>query len=68
MARRRSVIDCIFCGARGVQRGREDVLPVWLAGKLSYRAQQFHPNTPTTYRNYSYGRLTEFQKDMTVGT
>lgn len=59
----RSFIDCTFCGDKGVQRGQEDVLPLWLAKKLAYTAEQLHPGTKPSYVNYGYKNLADFQAD-----
>jgi hypothetical protein len=63
----RHKIDCIFCGDNGVQRGREDVFPVWLANKLAHVAEQHHPGLGPEYTNYAYSNLETFRRDAMIG-
>lgn len=61
MSPRNVVIDCTFCGDKSVSRGKEDVVPLWLARKLAYIAQMHHPESMPTYVNYGFDNLADFQ-------
>jgi hypothetical protein len=50
----------MFCGDQNVPQGTEDVIPLWLAKKLAYVAQQHHPERQPTYKDYSYENLADF--------
>src|SRR5258708_6342379 len=65
---RQRLINCTFCGDQDVPRGIEDVLPLWLANKLGYYAQQHHPGTQPSYNSYTYTDLAQFSDDVTGGT
>jgi hypothetical protein len=61
------LITCIFCGDVDVPSSGEDWMPLWLAKKLAYFAEQRHPGVQPVYTEHKYSDADTFSKDMREG-
>jgi hypothetical protein len=61
------LIDCTFCGDKGVPRSIEDVFPLWLGRKLAHQATVHHPEVQPNYVDYTYDNLEVFKRDLHIG-
>ena len=58
------LITCIFCGDENVPSSGEDWVPIWLAKKPAYFAEQRHPGQKPVYSDHQYADPETFEADM----
>ena len=61
---RRRVVDCTFCGDRGVFSSSEDVFPQWLIKKLAHVAEVIIPGVEPRFVHHTYDDPSAFRDDM----
>jgi hypothetical protein len=73
VAKKSTLIDCIFCGNEQVPRAVEDVIPLWLANKMAHYAveeqrAQGKPGDNANYVSYVYAHPDQMAKDADDNT
>lgn len=67
MSKKKKLITCIFCSDANVESSGEDWMPLWVANKLAYFAEQRHPGRKPSYVEHKYSDVETFSSDMQDG-